>query len=285
MNHAFLILSSYGIDYLKNVLNQFQQQDNIFFYIHLNGQSLIDFNDNNQCLNKYKNIRYCNHYNDSKRFSFDVCFTIHFLFNTAFNDDINIDYYHLMSESCYLTVTFDKFDQFFNNANNKSFIYCYRQDDIDKYYIKLNDIKHYIYYGYDWFSIHNNLLKIIFTQYQNQINIYHEAYLNNNFKFSGSLPENVFATIICHDIFKDNKDEMNKYIEFISLRYQNYYDYGNLGCHARTLTLSEFMDENNKYQYDKDMILNKTLILRKIDYKNNDSIALIEYLKTQPFNL
>lgn len=280
MTHAFLILSSYGIDYLIKVLEQFPEKDNLYFYIHLNGNSFSQLNDYtyNEICNAHSNIRYCGHHVNSERFTFDACHAINFLFETAFNDEVYIDYYHLISESCYIIVPFNKFEKFFENAEHKSFIWCYKQD-IDNYYAIINNVKQPIYYGYDWFSLHNDLLSILFNEYGQCIYKYQHAFMQNNIKYYGSLPENIFATIICHDIFKDDESEMNKHIVFDSLRYQNYYDYNKLGNHARTLTLSEFTNENNEFNYDKDKIINNTLILRKIDYKNPDSIALVNYLK------
>ena len=289
MTHAFLILSAYGLDYLEKVLQQFPEQDNLYFYIHLNGKSFEQFNNDayHSIYNVHSNIRYCGHHVNSERFTFEACHAINFLFETAFNDSINIDYYHLISESCYIRVPFNKFEEFFENVDCKSFMWCYQQD-INEYYAIINNVKQPIYYGYDWFSFNNNLLTMLFNDYGQYIYKYHQAFNQNNIKYYGSLPENIFATIICHDIFKDNEEEMRKYIIFNSLRYQNYYDYGNLGNHARTLTLSEFMDKDNTFNYDKNKIFNETLIIRKIDYKNPDSkliyfLPLVSILNVEPF--
>ena len=46
MKHAILLLSSYGINYMNNFLSQFNNDKRFDIYIHIDGQSKIDIENN-----------------------------------------------------------------------------------------------------------------------------------------------------------------------------------------------------------------------------------------------
>ena len=70
MKHAILLISSYGINYMNNVLSQFNNDKRFDIYIHIDGQSKIDI-ENNKTITK-SNIKYIKHLYKSKKNSIEM---------------------------------------------------------------------------------------------------------------------------------------------------------------------------------------------------------------------
>ena len=127
MKHAILLLSSYGIDYLNNFLAQFNNDKRFDIYIHLDGKSKMDVDNHSKII--ISNIKYLGHIKNPKRFSIEMVDVMYELLIIA-NKAHYYDYYHFLSESCYLVKSLNKFYNFFvkNNLNS------YLEYGIDKYF-------------------------------------------------------------------------------------------------------------------------------------------------------
>ena len=119
MKHAILLLSSYGISYMNNVLSQFNNDERFNIFIHIDGKTKIDI-DINKTITK-SNIKYIKHLFKSKRYSTEMVDTMFELLSIANKTD-NYDYFHFFSDTCYLIKTLDDFYQFFIQNNNKSYM-------------------------------------------------------------------------------------------------------------------------------------------------------------------
>ena len=90
MKHAILLLSSYGINYLNNFLSQFNNDKRFEIYIHLDGRSKTDI-ENNKTITK-SNIKYIKHLYNSKRYSIHMVDAMLKLLIEA-NTNNDCDYY------------------------------------------------------------------------------------------------------------------------------------------------------------------------------------------------
>ena len=122
MKHAILLLSSYGINYMNNFLSQFNNDKRFDIYIHIDGQSKIDIENDNKITKS--NIKYIKHLFKSEKYSYEMVDAMSELLIKANKTD-NYDYFHYFSESCYLIKTLDDFYQFFIRNNNKSYMSFY----------------------------------------------------------------------------------------------------------------------------------------------------------------
>ena len=167
MKHAIILLASYGIDYLNSFLEQFNNDSRFDIYIHIDGKTKIDIDNNKTIINA--NIKYCNHSFSSERYSVEMGDATYELFFIA-NKNYDYDYYHIMSESCYFSDSLDEFYNFFVINNFNSYINYYK---FDKFL--LNNKPNGFYKGSQWMSIHKNiinkLLKIsdIYNSYKEQV--------------------------------------------------------------------------------------------------------------------
>jgi hypothetical protein len=134
MKHAILLLSSYGINYLNNVLSQFNNDKRFDIYIHIDDKTKIDI-DNNKKLTKSR-IKYIKHLSNSKKYSFEMVDVMLKLLIIANKKD-NYDYFHYFSDSCYLIKTLDEFYQFFITNNNKSYVDYF----LSEYFLYKNQYK------------------------------------------------------------------------------------------------------------------------------------------------
>ena len=201
MKHAILLLSSYGISYMNNVLSQFSNDERFDIYIHIDGKTKIDI-ENNKTITRAK-IKYIKHLFSSKRFSTKMVDAMLELLIIAYKKD-NYDYFHYFSDSCYLIETLDDFYQFFIKNNNQSYIKYH----LEKYFLyKGKSFK--LYKGSQWMSLHNNIVKKLLDN----INIFHkykEALKNKMIKLvKGAPDEFIIQHIIVNDICKRKPQEYN----------------------------------------------------------------------------
>ena len=152
MKHAIILLASYGIDYLNNFLEQFNNDSRFDIYIHIDGKTKIDIDNNKTIINA--NIKYCNHSFSSERYSVEMGDATYELFFIA-NKNYDYDYYHIMSESCYFSDSLDEFYNFFVINNFNSYINYYK---FDKFL--LNNKPNGFYKGSQWMSIHKNIITV-----------------------------------------------------------------------------------------------------------------------------
>jgi hypothetical protein len=141
MKHAILLLSSYGISYMNNVLSQFNNDERFDIYIHLDGKTKIDI-ENNKTITRAK-IKYIKHLFKSKKYSNEMVDCMLELLIIANKTD-NYDYFHYFSDTCYLIKTLDEFYQFFFKNNNKSYMnyhlaeyFLYKNQIIEIYFINI----------------------------------------------------------------------------------------------------------------------------------------------------
>lgn len=289
MKHAILILSSYGYDYLCNMLKQFNNDNDFEIYIHIDNKTLYDMNsmgytnDNYIDLlkNEFNNIKLVYHKYICKRFSYNMVLGMYDLLLKSYNQSIS--YYHYMSDSCYLTHSLQYFKNFFNNTE-KSFIEYYEMPT----YLYNNEIQ---YKGSQWMSLNkyivekiidndniSNIIQILRNEFiifcnnmrQHMIN---KKEINSNLNItSGAVDEFVFQYIILKDILNNDKSLIEKYICNDNLRYINW---NNCTTSPKILKYSEYND------YDINYIKEKSLICRKIDYKNTDSLKFIQYITNE----
>ena len=167
MKHAILLLSSYGINYMNNVLSQFNNDKRFDIYIHIDGQSKIDI-ENNKTITK-SNIKYIKHLYKSKKKSIEMVDIMFNLLSIASKTD-NYAYFHYFSDSCYLITTLDEFYQFFIQNNNKTYI----NYNLEKNFLYKNS-RYTLYKGSQWMSLHINIVHklldniILFNKYKEAI--------------------------------------------------------------------------------------------------------------------
>ena len=122
MKHAILLLSSYGINYLKNFLTQFGNDKRFDIFIHIDGKTQIDIENKKTILKS--NIKYIKHNYRLKRFSIEMVDAMFELLIIADKSD-NYSYFHYFSDNCYLIKTLDEFYDFFIRNRNKSYMSYY----------------------------------------------------------------------------------------------------------------------------------------------------------------
>ena len=263
MKHAILLLSSYGINYMNNALSQFNNDKRFDIYIHIDGQSKIDI-ENNKTITK-SNIKYIKHLYKSKKKSIEMVDIMFKLLSIANKTD-NYAYFHYFSDSCYLITTLDEFYQFFIENNNKTYINYY----LERNFLYKNS-RYTLYKGSQWMSLHSNIVHklldniILFNKYK-------EAIRNRTIRLITGAPDELIIThIIVNDICKRKPKEYNVFnnnLRFI--RWKN----------CRRVHCPNYLDIDNVSEEEiKSIKKNNFLAIRKIDYKNYKAIDLVNKLK------
>ena len=263
MKHAILLLSSYGINYMNNVLSQFNNDKRFDIFIHIDRKSKIDI-ENNKTITKSR-IKYINHLYKSKRFSITMVDVMLELLNIANKTD-KYDYFHYFSDSCYLIKTLDEFYQFFIKNNNKSFMNYF----LTNHFLYKNQA-FILYKGSQWMSLHSNLVHKLLDNI-NLIHKYKKAIKNNLIKkLRGAFDELIIQNIIIKDICKRKPQEyniINNNLRFIRWR------------KCKEIYCPNYLDIDNVSEKEIKNIKKKNyLAIRKINYINNKAIDLVNRLK------
>ena len=263
MKHAILLLSSYGINYMNNVLSQFNNDKRFDIFIHIDRKSKIDI-ENNKTITKSR-IKYINHLYKSKRFSITMVDIMLELLNIANKTD-KYDYFHYFSDSCYLIKTLDEFYQFFIKNNNKSFMNYF----LTNHFLYKNQA-FILYKGSQWMSLHSNLVHKLLDNI-NLIHKYKKAIKNNIIKkLRGAFDELIIQNIIIKDICKRKPQEyniINNNLRFIRWR------------KCKEIYCPNYLDIDNVSEKEiKNIKKNNYLAIRKINYINNKAIDLVNRLK------
>ena len=262
MKHAILVLSSYGIDYLNNFLKQFNNDNRFDIYIHIDGKTKIDI-DNNETIIK-SNIKFYGHYFKSKRFSMAMGDVMYKLLTIA-NSNYEYDYYHFMSESCYFTDSLDDFYNFFVINNLNSYVNFFLTNEF-----RINNKPYVLYKGSQWMSIHKN----IGNQLLNSTNLYYKY--KEDIKKGiiiveiGAFDEFIFQNLIIIDICKRKPKNCKVYNN--NLRFIRWHCRSKISC-PNYLNIDNISEEEIKY------IKLHSFIIRKINYKDPKAMELINKLK------
>jgi hypothetical protein len=263
MKHAILLLSSYGISYMNNVLSQFNNDKRFDIYIHIDGQSKLDIN-NNKTITR-SNIKYIKHLFKSKNYSIQLVDVMLELLIIANKTD-NYDYFHYFSDSCYLITTLDEFYQFFIENNNKTYINYH----LAEYFLYRNQ-PFILYKGSQWMSLHSNIVYKLIDNI-NLFNKYKEELRNRTIKILFGAPDEfIIQHIILNDICKRKPQEynvLNNNLRFI--RWKN----------CKAVHCPNYLDIDNVSEEEiKNISKKNILIIRKIDYKKNKAIDLVNRLR------
>ena len=261
MKHAILILSSYGIDYLNNFLKQFNNDNRFDIYIHIDGKTKIDI-DNNENIIK-SNIIYYGHFFKSERFSMGMVDAMYKLLSIA-NHNYDYDYYHFMSESCYFTDSLDDFYNFFVINNLNSYVNFYLTEKF-----LINDKPYILYKGSQWMSIYKNIGNKLLN-ISNLYNKYKEDIKEGIIKIEkGAFDEFIFQNLIIIDICNRNPKNCKVYNN--NLRFIRWHCRTKISC-PNYLNIDNVSEEEIKY------IKLHSFIIRKINYKDPKAIKLINKL-------
>lgn len=275
--HAVLLLSHKGFDYIKNFLKQFDNDNRFCFYIHYDKKSTPLTNEQKEYLFSNYNIRLfvqevdC-HYSRISIIDAELLLIKYAILN---ND---VTYIHLMSEQCYLTVSPDKFNDYFENNNNQYIWINEMINTIDCYgypnsWRIINNKYHY--FGGQWFSLTRELLRDIYN------NTALESYYNE-LKFYSDNPDN--------DTHRQAIDEaffQNFIVEFGYINKYNFVNYDlrfvdwlardrNSDSTHPGLIIANMYYSNNQLSR---IISGNYLIVRKVDYKNEKCIKQLNTIK------
>lgn len=268
MKHAILLLASYGIDYLNNFLEQFNNDTRFDIYIHIDGKTKIDI-DNNKTIIK-SNIKYYNHSFKSERFSLGMGDAMYELLFIA-SKNYEYDYYHIMSESCYFTDSLDEFYNFFVNNNLNSYINFYKDNQF------LFDGKpNLLYKGSQWMSIHKNIVNKL-LKVTDIYNIYKEQIKNGTIVLAeGAFDEFAFQNLIITNICNGKPQSCNVYNN--NLRFVRWH------CKRTNIYCPNYLNIDNVSEEEIKYIKLHSFIIRKINYKDPKAMELIEKLKNYKDN-
>jgi hypothetical protein len=263
MKHAILLLASYGIDYLNNFLEQFNNDSRFDIYIHIDGKTKIDI-DNNKTMIK-SNIKYYNNSFKSERFSLGMGDAMYELLFIA-NKNYEYDYYHFMSESCYFTDSLDEFYNFFVNNNLNSYINFYTDNQF-----LFNGKPNILYKGSQWMSIHKNIVNKL-LQATDLYNNYKEYIKNGTVKLPyGAFDEFVFQNLIIKDICNRKPKDCKIYNN--NLRFVRWH------CTRTNIYCPNYLNIDNISEEEIKYINLHSFIIRKINYKDPKAIELIDKIK------
>lgn len=263
MKQAILLLAHKGIDYIDYFCSQFNNDERFNIYIHIDINTIISEEKLNHIKSKYPIIKSIISKHTGTYFGMDLVDAEIELMKIASKNNYN--YYHLMSEQCFIATSLDKFYNYFNNSNKEHL-------DIQKdnsWHI-INVWKNYRYTGSQWWSLTNNcvvwiLNKLKTTNYYNDFKYELEKY-NYGRKNRIIAADETFFTNIVMVYENDFTFDTNK----------RYYDFTWPlidSSHPHPLVI-----EKNDI-YISEGILNN-FIIRKIDYKNKDCLKLLEYIRT-----
>lgn len=262
MKHAILLLSSYGINYMNNVLSQFNNDKRFDIFIHIDGNTKIDI-ENNKTITKSR-IKYIKHIYKSKRFSFRMVDAMLELINIANKTD-EYDYFHFFSDSCYLIKTLDEFYQFFIQNINKSFM----DYNLTNHFLYKNQ-SFILYKSSQWMSLHRNIMHKLLDNI-NLIHKYKSTIKNNIIRIlRGASDELIIQNIIIKDICKRKPQEfniINNNLRFIRWR------------RCKKIYCPNYLDIDNVSEKEIENIKKNYLVIRKIDYINYKAIDLVNRLK------
>lgn len=261
MKHAILLLSSYGADYLNKNIEQFNNDPDIDIYIHIDDKS---YNEKDQIILS-ENIKYCEHLYNCPRFSFELCDVMFSLLEISYQTN-KYDYYHFFSDHCFIHTTIDNFKYFFENCNSYSYM-CYWEHHFWirpwKYEAMLLKYK-----GSQWNSFHKNIVYNIIKN-KDKFNEYVNNFKNETIQIvEAACDEMILQNLILIDIFHEDFDEINKHIKNDNLRKIMW-----------ALGRGDYYLKSKIHEYDIKDIRNNSLIIRKIDYKNEDSWQFLKFLK------
>lgn len=277
--HAILLIAHKGIDYIENFCKQFDNDNDFQIYIHYDAKNHIEQSDIDNLKKQFSNIRYfCSKF-EGKYFDFSLVEIELLLIKEALKD--NHTYCHLMSEQCYLTTTLQFFKDFFTNNNNEYIQIVYMLKEIANTKYKLNYWRNinnrYFYFGSQWWSLTSTLLNKIINHPKLDEYIY-ENIVYSMKEHRQAVDETFFQSFIMHyDLY--NEDSMLTCNDKISssLRYVDweFKEHSNKDHPATLGTLPQFYDE----QFIQ-ITMSKSLIIRKIDFKNKNSIKMLNDVKT-----
>lgn len=276
MRHLIGCMSSYGRESLESWLRQFPIDDDLHFIIHIDAKSRED-GVNVKVLRRINpNVDEVFNFCHCKRFSSDMAKVMFELMRKCW--ERKYDYFHLMSESCWLIKPVDMFKKTFEESGQKSFMQFYKDKPDYNFWIAkyMDDSKNW-YKSSQWISLSRKLLDLIFINDEFEKILYKICYdfeTNNQlYLYRIAFDEFAIQNVILKYVLNDDNDLFNEYFVRDSLRYVNW-GLMNTGS-PRVLLQSEYDDPNNKFKYWKEKIA-KCLIARKIDCKNRDSLAFVE---------
>ena len=259
MKHAILLLSSYGVDYLNNFLDQFNNDKRYDIFIHIDGKSKLNFDNHREIITS--NIKYIGHIYESKRYSLEMVYVMYELLFIAYNTS-KYDYFHFFSESCYFVKSLDEFYNFFINNNFKSYI---RYSKINKVLYK--NVSETFIWGSQWMSLHNNIVKKLIDN-KDIYNYFKNKNGNIKIPLIYHCPdESVLHKIIVNYICKGNAEKCN--ITNKNLRYIRFSG----KSHPDELNL------DNVVKKEINFIVLNCFIIRKINYKDLKALKLIKAIK------
>ena len=268
MKHAIILLASYGIDYLNSFLEQFNNDSRFDIYIHIDGKTKIDIDNNKTIINA--NIKYCNHSFSSERYSVEMGDATYELFFIA-NKNYDYDYYHIMSESCYFSDSLDEFYNFFVINNFNSYINYYK---FDKFL--LNGKPNGFYKGSQWMSIHKNIINKL-LKISDIYNSYKEQVKNGTiFITYGAFDEFIFQNLIIIHICNEKPEDCKIYNN--NLRFIRWY------CTRTKIYCPNYLNIYNVSEEEIKFIKLQSFIIRKINYKDPKAMELIDKLKNYNVN-
>lgn len=278
---AILLIAHKGIDYIENFCKQFNNDNDFQIYIHYDAKNYIEQNDIDKLKEQFSNIRYFCSAIEGKYFDFSLIEIELLLIKEALKD--NPTYCHLMSEQCYLTTTLKFFKDFFTNSYREyiQIIYTLKELGNTKFKPNLWRTIHnkYFYFGSQWWSLSSTLLNKIMNHPKL------DEYIDENIVYCSkehrqAVDETFFQSFIMYYGLYD-EDTMSKCNEeYSSLRYVEW----NIKEHSNANhpgTIGTSLDTslelyNEQFTY---ITMSKTLIIRKIDFKNKNSIKMLNDVK------
>lgn len=276
MRHLIACMSSYGKENLESWLRQFPIDDDLHFIIHIDGKTLDSDVDIWSLKNINPNVDEVFHILNCKRFSSDMAKVMFELMRKCWEG--KYDYFHLMSESCWLIKPIDEFKKSFENSDMKSFMTFWNDRNggfwIARWLKKVNWYK-----ASQWMSLSKKLLDLIFSndKYYDILKKMADDYNNKNEFYLHCIAFDEFAiqNIILKYALKDDKSLIDDYIVNDNLRYINWNCPTLHPASPLVLKQSDYEDPENKRGY-QDEEISKCVIARKIDFKDPDSMAFVE---------
>ena len=273
---AILLLAHKGVDYIDKFCNQFSNVYNFNVYIHQDTKNPLSISDINYLYVKHKNIKKIISEIDCKYSDISIIDAELLLIKEALKD--NNTYIHLLSEQCYTVVDEDCFYDFFKH-NSKEYIritdmFNSLDFTVDESYKRPNFWRainnKYHYFGGQWFSLTSKLLNEIcgdnrLISYYDELKEY--ATNPNNDSHRQAIDEVFFQNFIMEYGYIQNYN-----IEFnTDLRFVDWYNKDSNNTHPGFIS--------TKYNQLNRIYNNNYLIVRKVDYKQEDSIKQLNIIK------
>ena len=263
MKQAILLLAHKGIEYIDYFCSQFNNDERFNIFIHIDINTKISESDIVYIKSKHNIVKEIISKHTGTYFGMDLIDAEIELMKLASKNNYN--YYHMMSEQCFISTSLDKFYNYFNNSNKE---YIDIQNDKEGWKI-INLEKNYIYSGSQWWSLTNDCVlwildKLNTTNYYNDFKSEIENYNNGRIYHTVAPDETFFTNIVM--VYEN---------DFIFDTNKRYYDFTYPlidRSHPHPLTI-EKLDI-----YISEDILNN-FIIRKIDYRNEDCLKLLEYIQ------